>query len=412
MRSILILRGGALGDFIVTLPALALLRQRWPDARIELVGNPAAAQLALPPPDPAPPGIVPPIDQPTANPPSSAQAPCPAATKTPSGEQSQCHLLDDTPTPVPRGTAEKCHLLDDTQRASPRGELGKCHPLDDTLASDATGEEARVDDGERVEYDLERESGRRCLLDVVHSQHEARWGALYGAELPSALAAWLGSFDLVINFWPDSDGSLARHFPVRKGQTYLSGAAMPAITPAAAHYCQPLQKLGLELQTQATFHRLHPFHRRGIAEVSGPIAIHPGSGSPRKNWPVERWVSLVHWLQAEFGARIFVVIGEAEDAAVQKLARLGSELRNLPLRELAAELGKCRLFLGHDSGISHLAAACGVPCVLLFGPSDPAMWAPPAPKEQIKVVRRGEQLESISVADVQAAIRVTLVDSN
>src|SRR3954463_6636635 len=46
MQKILVLRGGALGDFIVTLPALALLRDRWPSARIELVGNATAAQLA------------------------------------------------------------------------------------------------------------------------------------------------------------------------------------------------------------------------------------------------------------------------------------------------------------------------------------------------------------------------------
>ncbi|MEO7798703.1 MAG: hypothetical protein ABIY47_13370 [Opitutaceae bacterium] len=45
MRKILVLRGGALGDFIVTLPALALLRRRWPESKIELVGNAKAAEL-------------------------------------------------------------------------------------------------------------------------------------------------------------------------------------------------------------------------------------------------------------------------------------------------------------------------------------------------------------------------------
>src|ERR1044072_4392445 len=47
MKNILVLRGGALGDFIVTLPALLLLRERWTEARIELAGNTTAAQLAL-----------------------------------------------------------------------------------------------------------------------------------------------------------------------------------------------------------------------------------------------------------------------------------------------------------------------------------------------------------------------------
>src|SRR3954465_15700140 len=88
MQKILVLRGGALGDFIVTLPALALLRERWPEARIELVGNTTAA------------------------------------------------------------------------------EIGRA----------------------------------RGLLDVAHSQHEARWGALFSQDtLPAPLASWLAGFDLVLN---------------------------------------------------------------------------------------------------------------------------------------------------------------------------------------------------------------------
>jgi ADP-heptose:LPS heptosyltransferase len=53
------------------------------------------------------------------------------------------------------------------------------------------------------------------------------------------------------------------------------------------------------------------------------------------------------------------------------------------------------LFLGHDSGVSHLAAAVGTPCVLLFGPTDPAMWAPPG--EYVRVIHRGPEMSAISV---------------
>jgi ADP-heptose:LPS heptosyltransferase len=48
----------------------------------------------------------------------------------------------------------------------------------------------------------------------------------------------------------------------------------------------------------------------------------------------------------------------------------------LPLAELAARLSQAAAFIGHDSGISHLAAASGVACLLFFGPTDPATWAP------------------------------------
>ena len=50
-------------------------------------------------------------------------------------------------------------------------------------------------------------------------------------------------------------------------------------------------------------------------------------------------------------------------------------MKNLSLPDLAAVLEKM-IFVGHDSGISHLAAAAGANCTLLFGPTDPAVWAP------------------------------------
>jgi heptosyltransferase-2 len=105
---------------------------------------------------------------------------------------------------------------------------------------------------------------------------------------------------------------------------------------------------------------------------------------------------------------VLLILGEAELAGwsastTTRLARVGRELRlacNLPLPELAAALARSRLFLGHDSGVSHLAAAVGAPCVLLFGPSDPAMWAPPG--DHVRVLRRGAALDAISVDEVLA----------
>ena len=283
VRKILVLRGGALGDFVVTLPALALLRQSWPAARIELAGNAAAAALAL----------------------------------------------------------------------------------------------------------------SEGLLNAVHSQDEARWSALYGsAPLPAALAHWFAEFDLILSFWPDPDGELRRRFPVRAGQTFLPAGASPTRPPAAAHYCEALRPLGL--QTQNYFHALISERRPAVRR----IALHPGSGSPRKNWPLERWAELGVWIAHKHHSELLIVTGEAEAPGV--LAGLGTPAHNLPLPELATQLSRCQLFLGHDSGVSHLAAALGVPCVLLFGPTDPAMWAPPAP--HVRVIRRGSEMTAISVADVQRAL--------
>jgi heptosyltransferase-3 len=292
MRKILVLRGGALGDFIVTLPALALLRQRWPDAVIELVGNVTAAELVQ----------------------------------------------------------------------------------------------------------LPGKMAGRPLLDATHAQSETRWATLYGDEpLPASFTDWLAEFDLVLNFWPEPEGELSRRFPAREGQLFLSSPAMPTLAPAAAHYCAPLRKLGMEATT--FFYPWVSPADRCVAQ-NAPIAIHPGSGSPRKNWPLARWAALCAWLRDERGAELLVVTGEAETAASSQLARFGRELRSLPLPELAAELARCRLFLGHDSGVSHLAAACGVPCGLLFGPTDPAMWAPPAP--HVRVLRRGPEMAAITAEEAKA----------
>ncbi len=282
MQRILVLRGGALGDFIVTLPALHLLRARWPGAEIAAIGNASAAAL---------------------------------------------------------------------------GRLAGC-------------------------------------VDSVFSQHEARWSALMDdAPLPAALRDWLAAFDLVVNYWPDRDGAIRRHFPIRAGQRFLEAPALPHLAPAARHYCEPLRRLGLET---ADFRSRLPLAREPAEPA---LAVHPGSGSPRKNWPVEHWRQLLSALPGPF----LLVGGEADTAALEALAGLGEVFAGRPLPELAARLARCRGFLGHDSGVSHIAAAAGTPCLLLFGPTDPAMWAPPG--AHVRTLRRDPDLAGLEVADVLAIVK-------
>ncbi|MSU70511.1 MAG: hypothetical protein EXS39_07015 [Opitutaceae bacterium] len=290
MRRILVLRGGALGDFLVTLPALRLLRQRWPHARIELAGNATAAELGC-------------------------------------------------------------------------------------------------TDG---------------LLDAAHSQHESKWAQLYRpAPLSRVFAEWLDWFDLVLSYWPDPDRELQRHFPVRPGQVFLSADASPQTAPAAAHYCEPLRALGLATGDYSHHLRWGPSVRQSpLLAAARLIALHPGSGSPRKNWPLSRWAELCCELRIRPNTNLLIITGEAEPA--DALAAFGQHARQLPLPALARRLSDCTLFLGHDSGVSHLAAALGVPCLLLFGPTEPALWAPPGP--HVRVIRRGPSLNAISVADVIAQI--------
>ncbi len=291
MQRILVLRGGALGDFIVTLPALALLRDRWPTATIDLVGHATAAVLG-------------------------------------------------------------------TQAG---------------------------------------------LLTHAESQHDRRWSALYDhAPLPAALASRLASYDLVVNYWPDPDGALARHFPIHPAQVFLATSAHPPTqpaAPAAAHYCAPLAALGLNptdfsyrLPQGSSLSTLNP-----QLSTSPRIALHPGSGSSTKNWPLAHWTTLADTLAQQTRAEICIISGEAEPAAILHLP--GQHWHNLPLTELATRLASCRLYLGHDTGISHLAAAVGTPSLLLFGPTNPEIWAPPHP--HVRVLHRGPDLSALTFAEVQ-----------
>ena len=95
--------------------------------------------------------------------------------------------------------------------------------------------------------------------------------------------------------------------------------------------------------------------------------IHPFSGSARKNWPLEKFHALAARLQ-----RVMPV----EWCAGEQDPPLPGAKRIDDLYRLACWLAGARLYIGNDSGVTHLAAAVGIPTLALFGPTDPAIWAP------------------------------------
>jgi heptosyltransferase-2 len=151
----------------------------------------------------------------------------------------------------------------------------------------------------------------------------------------------------------------------------------------------------LELKLGDTAARLYPsaadreFAATFLRGDGAPtIALHPGSGGERKNWPLELWLALAEQL-VERGSLLFIG-GEADQARLAAMRARFQQARvvfaeNLPLPHLAAVLERAAIFVGHDSGISHIAAAVGTPSVLLFGPTDPAIWAPT--NEKVCVIR-------------------------
>lgn len=213
------------------------------------------------------------------------------------------------------------------------------------------------------------------LADSIRSLHHRTMAPLFGknAVIDEELATHLRSFDLVVSFLYDPDG-LFRASLERVGVKTLIECS-PRVQNEGEHASRQLAK---SLEKLAMF--LEPEHLNCVQfqkppVVPGRIAIHLGSGSEKKNWPLEHWLRLADgFLDHE----IVFITGEAEEARGVRLNR-PMQWHSLPLPELAGRLGTCAAFLGHDSGISHLAAACGVPSLLLFGPTNPAVWAPPQP---------------------------------
>ncbi len=119
------------------------------------------------------------------------------------------------------------------------------------------------------------------------------------------------------------------------------------------------------------------------------MALAPGSGHPWKNWPLDFYAELALSLEEHYRVQVWWVVGPAEAKLESELQKKFpyQELRllkDLPLSQLAAILSGFQLYVGNDSGVTHLAAALGQPAVVaIFGPSDPVIWAPPGERTTI-----------------------------
>jgi heptosyltransferase III len=299
-NKILVIRGGAIGDFILTLPVLAALRQQFPQSRLELLGYPHIAQLA-------------------------------------------------------------------------------------------------------------RAGG---LVDAVRSIEARPLAGFFaaGSALAPELADYFGGFALIISYLYDPDGifqtNVARcskaqfiagpHRPDDSGSQHATDVLLRPLERLAIFDADPVPKLALVPRTSS----LAPL-----------LALHPGSGSERKNWPEAQWVELLQRLSAETPFSFLLVGGEAEGSRLDRVAASApptrvTVARSLPLPELADRLAGCAAFIGHDSGITHLAAALGVPGLALWGESVETVWRPRG--DHMTIVRAETGLGGIRVAQVLEALQQLL----
>jgi heptosyltransferase-2 len=301
---ILVVRGGAIGDFILTLPAIAALRRTFAETHLEVLGYPRVAELA------------------------------------------------------------------------------RAGGLIDAFRSIEAGP-------------LSRFFARNAKLDDV-------W------------ADYFESFHLIISYLYDPDGIFrtnvgratkaqfiqGQHRPDEAMEVHATDVFLKPLEQLAIFGADPVPRLGM---------------RSGILPNSGRwLAVHPGSGSEQKNWSVERWKALLGWVVEHTDWNVLLVGGEADAARLHALEPMipAARLRKavgLPLVELAGLLGQCGLFVGHDSGITHLASAVGCKVVVVWGPSRRRIWEPRDEGSRVQVVEAPSgDLEQLLPATVLEAVRKLL----
>jgi heptosyltransferase-2 len=305
LNRILVIRGGAIGDFVLTLPAIRLLVDRFPDAHLEILGYPHIAALAE----------------------------------------------------------------------------------------------------------------KRFYADAIRSIESAALAKLFAknSELPKELSRYLAGFDLILSYLFDPDGIFETNVKKCGEGRFIAGPSkLDDSKHAALQLARPLAALGLFLLNPSA--QLFPTDDdREVAkkfrnQAGTAIAFHPGSGSESKNWPIENWIRLGDAVLAK-GCPLLIVAGEADTRRTQRLKAVwqGKPVQfaqDLPLPHLAALLERST-FVGHDSGVSHIAAAVGAPCLLLFGRTDPAVWAPAGGHVTVLRALEGE-MERLEVEPVAAALWAAL----
>jgi heptosyltransferase III len=207
-----------------------------------------------------------------------------------------------------------------------------------------------------------------------------------GSGLATETAALFAGFDHIYSWTGYGDAGFARRLAQASGGTVHVHrfCGMNRGEHAADYYarCVALPPAPLEASLIAD----DPIWFAGFAAryrltARQFILLHPGSGARAKNWEGFGGAAQV-WRQRHPDS-VVLLRGPAEMERPTASIEDATVVDGVSLTQVSALLRRCRLYLGNDSGVSHLAGVVGTRSVIVFGPTDPAVWAPRGPRVQI-----------------------------
>jgi ADP-heptose:LPS heptosyltransferase len=212
---------------------------------------------------------------------------------------------------------------------------------------------------------------KKGYLETIYDCRRAEYVPLFTGTLPETLRHWLAQFDSAIVFTADDSPlleTLRGTIPTIYNQQPFPADRIPII-----RYHLSLFETVFPLPCDTSL-SLTPDVKKDSPRMPRPLcALHPGSGSERKNWPFERFIALSRMIKND-NIGIVWIAGPAEYGF--DFPPEDSIVRTDTLCTVAERLHRCTCYIGNDSGISHLAAALGCKSTVLFGPSDPVVWKP------------------------------------
>ena len=377
-KTIVFIHGGAIGDLVQTLPAMAAVRAAWPGAAVTLIGRPERAALAV-----------------------LAGAADKVVDIETCGLWRVMGKAEAPALPVLDGADLVIDLFTKGKLAAglEKSTAGQDRPPATARAAAVPGWHTRL---RIVPVDpLPPEEWNRSAAAWILDQVREALGLAASSETPVIQLSLVPFPERSYDF---SDAGATGGL---SASVSAALADKPPVAPPRIH------RTFLETALAAADAARTLPASRGVGERF--VAIHPGSGSTAKNWPADRFAAVARRIRGEIGRDVVWLAGpaERERGTLPPEATRDTVLADLSLEQVAGVLTLADGYLGNDSGITQMAAAVrrpdgrATPTVALFGPTDPRVWAPRG--EYVRVIAAADgRMESIAVEEVGEAVTALL----